>query len=154
MLSSINTNIARKLKKAEYRHKFFRGRAQDELAYQLRRFRKKRGLKQSELAPLCGMKQSAISRIEQASYSRWSFNTLLRIAKALDVRVRIVIDDTTDVIREYEQIEPDQRRVAARRQNQEAEASDAAPQILENLPNSARAVSESTSSSVAEITVN
>src|ERR1700674_4323559 len=105
MLSPIKSNLATKLKDREYRHRFFRGRAQDEIAYQLRRARKERKLKQSELEKLSGMKQSAISRIEQASYSKWNFNTLLRIAKALDLRVRVQIDFAEDVIREYEQRE-------------------------------------------------
>ncbi len=105
MLSPIKTTISQKLKNKNYRHAFFRGRAQDEIAYDLRRFRKERGLNQSELAQLCGMKQSAISRIEQASYSKWNFSTLWRIAEALDVRVRVKIDDMADALNEYERLE-------------------------------------------------
>jgi transcriptional regulator with XRE-family HTH domain len=105
MLSPIKSKISLKLRDKHYRHAFFRGRAQDEIAYDLRRFRKERGLNQSELAQLCGMKQSAISRIEQASYSKWNFSTLWRIADALDVRVRVTIDDSTCAMREYEQRE-------------------------------------------------
>jgi transcriptional regulator with XRE-family HTH domain len=105
MLSPIKSNIGQKLKNRGYRQRFFKGRAEDQIAYELRRFRKERGLKQSELAALCGMKQSAISRIEQASYSKWNFSTLWRIADALDVRVRVTIDDSTYAIQEYEQRE-------------------------------------------------
>jgi transcriptional regulator with XRE-family HTH domain len=78
---------------------------QDEIAYQLRSARKKRKLTQPELEKISGMKQSAISRIEQASYSRWNFKTLLRLADALDVRMRFTLDYAEDVIREYEQLE-------------------------------------------------
>src|SRR5271156_4990714 len=102
MLFPIKTDLIQKLKDKNYRHKFFRGRAEDEVASQLQEFRKKRVLTQQALAGRCGMKQSAISRIEQASYSKWSFSTLWRIAKALDVRIRVVIDDMNDVIGEYE----------------------------------------------------
>ena len=112
MLSPIKIEISQKLRDAGYRHRFFRGRAEDEIAYRLRRFRKERGLTQGELAALCGMKQSAISRIEQASYSRWNFTTLWRIAEALDVRVRVTIDDIADAIREYEQIETSEQTIA------------------------------------------
>jgi transcriptional regulator with XRE-family HTH domain len=103
MLSPIKTNLGQKLKDKAYRNRFFRGRVQDEIAFQLREARKKRKLTQPKLEKLSGMKQSAISRIEQASYSRWNFQTLLRIAEALDVRVRITLDYSEDVIREYEQ---------------------------------------------------
>ncbi len=105
MLSQIKTEIGEKLKDKGYRHRFFKGRAEDEIAFGLRRYRQLRGWSQSELAQRCGMKQSAISRIEQASYSRWNLTTLWRIADALDVRVRVAIDDAADAIREYEQRE-------------------------------------------------
>jgi transcriptional regulator with XRE-family HTH domain len=96
MLFPIKTDLIKKLKDKNYRHKFFRGRAEDEVASQLQEFRKKRVLTQQALAGRCGMKQSAISRIEQA------FSTLWRIAKALDVRVRVIFEDMNNVISEYE----------------------------------------------------
>ena len=102
MLSVIKTGLGEKLKDKAYRTKFFRGRVQDEIAFQLRNARKKRKLTQPKLEKLSGMKQSAISRIEQATYSRWNFKTLLRLAEALDVRVRILLDLAEDVIEEYE----------------------------------------------------
>jgi hypothetical protein len=68
MLSPIKTNFGKKLKNKSYRIKFFRGQAQDEIAYQLRAARKKRKITQPKLEKLSGMKQSAISRLEQASY--------------------------------------------------------------------------------------
>jgi transcriptional regulator with XRE-family HTH domain len=102
MLSPIKTNLSQKLKDRAYRQRFFRGRAQDEIAYQLRALRKERKLAQKELEKLSGMKQSAISRIEQASYCSWNFQTLLKIADALDLRVRVIFERAEDVIREYE----------------------------------------------------
>jgi transcriptional regulator with XRE-family HTH domain len=109
MLSPIRVNLLEKLKGRNYRHRFFKGRAEDELASKLIEFRKERGLTQAALARLCGMKQSAVSRIEKASYSRWSFATLWRVAKALDVRVQVILTDMADVIREYEFRYSDQR---------------------------------------------
>jgi|SRR5271156_3003953 len=102
MLSPIKTNLSQKLKDKGYRERFFRGRVQDEIAFQLKAARKKRGRKQSALAQLSGMKQSAISRLEQSSYSKWNFKTLLRIASALDLRIRVNFDFAEDVIAAYE----------------------------------------------------
>jgi len=110
MLSKINTDLADKLRNREYRQHFFRSRAQDEIASQLRDAREKRDLSQAQLAERCGMKQSAISRLEQASYSRWSFNTLMRIADALDLRPRIHFDYAEDVVEAYQQRERPQRQ--------------------------------------------
>ena len=105
MLSPIKSNVSKKLLNRNYRHRFFQVRTEDEIASGLRQFRKKRGLKQSALAALCNTKQSAISRIEQASYAKWRFDTLLTIAKELDVRVRITLEDMADVIKQYEHLE-------------------------------------------------
>jgi transcriptional regulator with XRE-family HTH domain len=105
MLSQIKSYLNEKLRDRSYRHKFFKGRAEDEVASQLIAFRKKRRLSQTALARLCGMKQSAVSRIEKSTYSRWNFTTLWRVAKALDVRVQVRFTDMADVIAEYERRE-------------------------------------------------
>lgn len=108
MLSSINLNLSEKLKNKGYRTRFFRGQAQDEVASLLKAARKKRHVTQPQLEKISGMKQSAISRIEQSSYARWNFQTLLKIAEALDLRVRFGIEYAEDVIAEYERMERDQ----------------------------------------------
>ncbi len=101
----IDLNLSEKLKDKEYRHNFFRVITQDEIAESIRELRLTRGLRQSDLAERCSMKQSAISRIEQSSYSRWSFNTLWRLADALDARIRLVIEPMENVIKQYELME-------------------------------------------------
>ena len=70
-LKSIDLNIAGKLKDKEYRDHFFENWTHDEIAIQLRGLRNKRDMRQVDLASETGMKQSAISRLEQADYSRW-----------------------------------------------------------------------------------
>src|SRR5262245_17813903 len=101
LLSPVKIDLARKLINRAFRTKFFRKRAQDEIALQIRELRLRRNMKQADLAKACSMKQSAVSRLEQAEYSAWSFKTLLRIAQALDARFRIVLEPMEDVIREY-----------------------------------------------------
>lgn len=71
-------------------------------------------MRQTDLAKAARMKQSAVSRIEQAEYSRWGFNTLIRIADALDARVRIQFEAAEDVIEEYEKQDRQRARLADR----------------------------------------
>jgi len=107
LVKSINLNIAQKLEQREYRDAFFEEWAKDEISDQIRHLRKTRKLRQVDIAKETGMKQSAVSRIEQSQYSNWNFATLLRIARALDARVRVVFEPAEDVIKEYS---PPQRK--------------------------------------------
>jgi transcriptional regulator with XRE-family HTH domain len=105
-ISSVKLNIARKLKDdKDFRKRFFRGQTQDEIAMSIRSLREERKMRQIDLARESRMKQSAISRIEQADYSSWSFNTLLRVADALDARLRVTLEPAEIVIDRYEEKE-------------------------------------------------
>ena len=101
-LSSINLNISKKLRDKGYFHRFFRRRAQGEIAAQIKALREKRKFTQVRLAKAMKTGQSAIARIEDAKYSGWSFVTLLSVAEILDARLRITFDPMEDVIAEYE----------------------------------------------------
>ena len=72
------------------------------IARQLIELRKRRGLNQQKLAELAGTGQPAISRAERANYRNWSFNTLRRLAEAMDARIRVIIEPAEDVLGEYE----------------------------------------------------
>jgi transcriptional regulator with XRE-family HTH domain len=110
-ITSVRLKIKEKLKTdPAYRTKFFRRTAQDEIALQIRQLRKMRDLKQKGLAQKAGMKQSAISRIEQAEYEAWTFKTLFRIAEALDARLDITFKPLEKVLPEYEEQTSDVER--------------------------------------------
>jgi transcriptional regulator with XRE-family HTH domain len=105
-LTSIKLNIAQKLESnQEYRKRFFRGQAKDEIALGIRSLRKKRGKRQIDLAKETGMRQASISRIEQAEYSSWNLNTLFRVADALDARLRVVFEPSEEIIEQYRNLE-------------------------------------------------
>ena len=104
-LKFIKLRISEKLRDPMYRAEFFANLAQDEIAEQILALRKKRKLRQVDVADSTGMKQSAISRLEQADYSKWNFATLLRLANALDARVRVTFQPSEDVIAHYEEVE-------------------------------------------------
>lgn len=104
-LSKIDLGISRKLKDRGYRHRFFKRKAQDEIASQIRELRVRRSLKQKDLAVAMGTGQSAIARIEDATYSGWSFATLQKVAETLDARLEVVFEPMEDVLRKYERRE-------------------------------------------------
>ncbi len=99
LLSRINLNVSSRLEKDKaYQRRFFAKLARKEVAGQLRQLREKRHLTQVQFAKLCKMKQSAVSRIEQADYSGWTYKTLARVAERLDARLRIIFEPAEDVI--------------------------------------------------------
>lgn len=114
MLSVVKLNFAARLKNKLFRRKFFRNSAQEEVAQQIRELRRKLDMRQVDLAKAAHMKQSAVSRIEQADYSRWSFNTILRIADSLDARVRVLFEPADEVIAGYERREVERAKLADR----------------------------------------
>lgn len=114
MLSVTKLNFAARLKNKLFRRKFFRSSAREEVAQQIRELRRKLKMRQVDLAKAAHMKQSAVSRIEQADYSRWSFNTILRIADSLDARVRVLFEPADQVIAEYERREVERAELARR----------------------------------------
>jgi DNA-binding Xre family transcriptional regulator len=99
----LKLNISKRLRENKaFRKRFFRRQAQDEIAMSIRSLREKRVMRQIDLAKKSGMKQSAISRIEQAGYSGWTFNTLLRVGSALDARLHLTLEPAETVIARYE----------------------------------------------------
>lgn len=62
------------------------------IAAQIVYFRQMRGMSQEALARACGMKQSAIARLERTEDCKWTTTTLLRLAAALDMKVDVRIE--------------------------------------------------------------
>lgn len=104
-LTSIDLGLREMLRDPQRRQEFFKAVTQDEIASQIRALRKKRELNQTEFAHAADMKQSAVSRIEQAEYSSWTLTTLFRVAAALNARWRIILQPAEDAIAELEQME-------------------------------------------------
>ena len=98
----VDLDLGEKLNDREYRRKFFLAESSAHIAGQLVELRKRRGLNQKEVAEMVGTQQPAISRVEQADYQNWSFNTLRNIAGVLDARIRVLIEPAEDVLGEYE----------------------------------------------------
>lgn len=107
LLTPIKLNIGQKLRAdIAYRRAFFAGAVADEIARKIRELREMRGnMSQVKLAASAGMKQSAVSRIQQAEYVSWTYKTLSRIADALDARLVITLQPIEDAIAEYDAVE-------------------------------------------------
>ena len=59
---------------------------------QIKVLREQREMSQAALAEALGTTQSAVSRFESTDYAAWSVDTLRRIARAFDVRLRITFE--------------------------------------------------------------
>lgn len=114
MLPSIDLGLVRKLQDRGYRQSFFIAESSALIAKQLIQLRKRRGLNQKQVAEALDTGQPAISRVERADYRNWSFNTLRRLAEALDARLRIYIEPSEDVLPEYEEEEIEYRHELAK----------------------------------------
>ena len=77
----------------EYRAGYAESFMNSWVAAQIRVLREQRGLSQQELAEILGTKQAGISRLENTNYSAWKVQTLARLARAFDVRLRISFEE-------------------------------------------------------------
>jgi transcriptional regulator with XRE-family HTH domain len=99
---SIDAELADRLDNDDrFRRRYIRFFAQTEVAAEIRALRKKRRLRQAEVAKLTKTRQSAISRIEKAGYDGWTFKTLIAIAEELGARLRITFEPIEDVANGY-----------------------------------------------------
>ena len=80
-----------KLQEKEYRDAYVKATITHGLAHQIRCNRELRKWTQTSLAEKCGAKttQVTISRLEDPAYDKFTFNTILKVASALDVAVHV-----------------------------------------------------------------
>jgi transcriptional regulator with XRE-family HTH domain len=106
-LHSIDLDLIKELKDKEFREIFFDEISRQEIADQIRSLRLLRQKKQSDFVELCDMKQSAISRLEKPDYGRWNYQTLARLAAALDARIKVELIPAEIAIKEFLEVEDD-----------------------------------------------
>ena len=86
-----NSRLAKKLKSFDYRHSYLASHTRNFLA---RQFRELRGdLSQEEFGKKLGMRQNVVSRLENPGYGRWTLQTLLDVARALDIGLVVRFTD-------------------------------------------------------------
>ena len=72
------------------------------VAAQIKAIREQRGLTQAELAEKIGSKQAGVSRLENVNYSAWKTETLRKMARALNVRLKITFETFGTLLDEVE----------------------------------------------------
>ena len=77
----------------EYRAAYAESFMNSLVAAQIKVIREQRGLSQQELAELVGTQQAGISRLENTNYAAWKVQTLAKLARAFDVRLRISFEE-------------------------------------------------------------
>jgi len=82
----------------DYRDGFLEADVKAGIAYQIQALREKTGLSQAAFAKKIGKKQSVVSRLENTEYGAVNVNTLLEIAKALDIGLQVRFCDFLDVL--------------------------------------------------------
>ncbi|MBV1691678.1 helix-turn-helix domain-containing protein [Novosphingobium sp. G106] len=94
-------SISDRLGDQEFRREWFRAELEEAVPSAFLALRERRQMTQTELAKLMGTKQPAISRFEKSTEPVWEFDFLLRLAEALDARLRVVVEASEDIIEEY-----------------------------------------------------
>ena len=97
------TTRREKLKDKEYRAGFAESFLDTSIATQIRVLREQRDWTQAQLAHEAGMKQSRISALENADYSKWSIGTLKRLARAFDVPLNVAFGTFGKLLVEVDQ---------------------------------------------------
>jgi transcriptional regulator with XRE-family HTH domain len=77
----------------EYRSAYAESFMNSYIAAQIKVLREQRELTQQALAEKVGTKQAGISRLENVNYNSWKVETLTKLAKAFDVRLKITFEE-------------------------------------------------------------
>jgi transcriptional regulator with XRE-family HTH domain len=97
---SMEKTFHRYLSRPSARHAFIEAEAATFLASQIRVLRVQRGWLQKDLAKRLGTTQAVVSRLEDPSYGRITFKTMIELAKVFDVAPMIKFVSTIDFMQE------------------------------------------------------
>jgi transcriptional regulator with XRE-family HTH domain len=89
MHGDIEQSIRKNLQDREYAEEYAASFLNSYIATQIKVIREQRGLTQAELGVLVGTTQAGVSRYENVNYSSWSLKTLVKLAHAFAVRLKV-----------------------------------------------------------------
>jgi transcriptional regulator with XRE-family HTH domain len=84
------------------RHEYAEAFTNASIAAQIKSLREADKLSQQQLADKIGTKQSGISRLENVNYASWKVDTLRKLARAFDLRLRISFEEFGTLVPEIE----------------------------------------------------
>jgi transcriptional regulator with XRE-family HTH domain len=107
--SRMNTRSCQdeEMKDEGYRHGMVNAQIEIDLPFQIRALRKQRGWTQPELAAKTGMKQPRISNMEKPGVTRFSLETLRRLAEAFDVALVVRFAPFSELLNWSQRFSPD-----------------------------------------------
>lgn len=129
---SMEKTFRRYLTKPSARHAFVEAEAATALAHQIRALRLQRGWTQGALAKKLRTTQPVVSRLEDASYGRITFKTMVELAKVFDTAVVMKFVSTIDLMRERWVVDPASLQVKPFEEEAKA-VQFVAPQALDNV---------------------
>jgi transcriptional regulator with XRE-family HTH domain len=91
----------------EFRDAYVDEHVRSTLAYQLRYLRRKRGLSQKQLAVILARSESVVSRLENATHGKLSVQTLLDIARKLDIALIVRFASFPEFLLSYSDVSPE-----------------------------------------------
>jgi transcriptional regulator with XRE-family HTH domain len=88
-VSDIERALRTELRDPEYSEGYAESFLNAYVATQIKVIREQRVMTQAQLAATIGTTQAGISRIENVNYSSWSIRTLIKLARAFGVRLKV-----------------------------------------------------------------
>jgi len=105
-VSVISSKFADELSEKEMRDAYVQAQTRVKLAHQIRSLRTQREWSQGKLGELLGKPQSNVSRLEDADVGKYTLSTLLELASAFDVAVRVEFASYPDFLESTADLSP------------------------------------------------
>lgn len=119
-MSELAEKLTDEFANKEYAHAYMEEHGNMFLAAQIKALREMRGLTQSQLAELAGMKQERISALENVEYEAWTVKTLRKLAEAFDTGLQVSFVPFSQAIMGVVNVSPDQLQVMPRTKDLDA----------------------------------
>ncbi len=88
-MNNIENSLRSQLRDPEYSEGYAESFLNSYIATQIKVIREQREMTQAELGECIGTTQAGVSRYENVNYSSWSIKTLIKLARAFDVRLKV-----------------------------------------------------------------
>lgn len=111
MIANWSKRLLEKLKSKAYRAAYVAENVRTSIAYQVRTMRDQRDISQTALGQLMDKPQSVVSRLENPDYGKMTVQSLLDVAKALDVALLVQFVSFPDFIQRTRDVSPDALQV-------------------------------------------